>query len=303
MKKITYNILVKNMTDKYFLKEIGISKNEMVKIIKDEKLSEKVSSLDFSHKIASRDVCNIILHYINSFIDVSAEELLSNACDYTRYFLFPYNFPFEGSCELERAILIFYELFHTVLQLEREAIEFSETLHFELLDNNLYEESLVKKEYVNFLSIWDKHYIYEFLRISSEITPFDTLGHIAGVHYVSMHIAYGLHKVNVPIDLALASGAAITHDIGKFGCRDFELNRLPYLHYYYTDEFTRRFNMPIIGHIASNHSTWDLELEDLSIENLILIYADFRVKSVRDSDNKEVVQFYSLKDSFERTSI
>lgn len=299
MKKSTYNILVKNMTDKYFLKEIGISKNEMVKIIKDEKLSEKVSSLDFSHKIASRDVCNIILHYINSFIDVSAEELLSNACDYTRYFLFPYNFPFEGSCELERAILIFYELFHTVLQLEREAIEFSETLHFELLDNNLYEESLVKKEYVNFLSIWDKHYIYEFLRISSEITPFDTLGHIAGVHYVSMHIAYGLHKVNVPIDLALASGAAITHDIGKFGCRDFELNRLPYLHYYYTDEFTRRFNMPIIGHIASNHSTWDLELEDLSIENLILIYADFRVKSVRDSDNKEVVQFYSLKDSFD----
>ena len=299
MKKHVYNMLIKNMTDKYFLKEISITKNEMVKIIKEENFTEGIIGLDFSHKIKARDACDIILHYLNTFTDISAEDLLSYAYDYIRCFLFPYNFPFEPSDELERAILIFYQLFHTILQLEREYLEFSEVLHFDFLEKNLYDNSLVKKEYSNFLSIWDKNYIYEFLRISSEITTFDTLGHIAGVHYVSMHIAYGLHKVNVPIDLALVSGAAVTHDIGKFGCRDFELGRLPYLHYYYTDEFTRRFKMPIIGHIAANHSTWDLELEDLSIENLILIYADFRVKSIRDEDNRELVQFYSLKDSFD----
>ena len=33
-----------------------------------------------------------------------------------------------------------------------------------------------------------------------------------------------------------------------------------------------------ISHIASNHSTWDLELESLSVESLLLIYADFRSK-------------------------
>ena len=57
--------------------------------------------------------------------------------------------------------------------------------------------------------------------------------------------------------------------------------------------------MPVIGHIAANHSTWDLELEDLSIENLILIYADFRVKSIRTASGAEQVCFYSLKDSFD----
>ena len=56
---------------------------------------------------------------------------------------------------------------------------------------------------------------------------------------------------------------------------------------------------PIIGHIATNHSTWDLELENLSIESLILIYADFRVKSSRDEQKNEIVNFYTLKESFD----
>ena len=41
-----------------------------------------------------------------------------------------------------------------------------------------------------------------------------------------------------------------------------------------------------MGHIAANHSVWDLELENLSVESLLLIYADFRVKSFRDQAGK-----------------
>lgn len=37
--------------------------------------------------------------------------------------------------------------------------------------------------------------------------------------------------------------------------------------------------MPMIGHIATNHSVWDIELENLPIESLVLIYSDFRVKN------------------------
>ena len=44
----------------------------------------------------------------------------------------------------------------------------------------------------------------------------------------------------------------------------------------------RRLGLPAIGHIAANHSVWDLELENLSVESLLLIYADFRVKSSRN---------------------
>lgn len=52
-------------------------------------------------------------------------------------------------------------------------------------------------------------------------------------------------------------------------------------------------------HIAANHSTWDLELENLSVESLLLIYADFRVKSTRNEDNEELIRFYSLDEAFE----
>ena len=55
----------------------------------------------------------------------------------------------------------------------------------------------------------------------------------------------------------------------------------------------------MISHIASNHSTWDLELENLSVESLVLIYADFRSKSVRGADGREQPVFYTLKESFD----
>lgn len=54
-----------------------------------------------------------------------------------------------------------------------------------------------------------------------------------------------------------------------------------------------------IGHIAANHSTWDLELDNITVESLVLIYADFRVKQMRDESGKEITKIYSLKDSYD----
>ena len=59
----------------------------------------------------------------------------------------------------------------------------------------------------------------------------------------------------------------------------------------------------MIGHIAANHSTWDLELENLSVESLLLIYADFRVKSGRDAGGRELVYFILWKNLFRSSSI
>ena len=50
-----------------------------------------------------------------------------------------------------------------------------------------------------------------------------------------------------------------------------------------------------IGNVAVNHSTWDLELNSLSIESLILIYSDFQVKNNAAGE----MQLFSLKDSFD----
>ena len=57
--------------------------------------------------------------------------------------------------------------------------------------------------------------------------------------------------------------------------------------------------MPTIAHIAVNHSTWDLELENLPLESLVLIYADFRVRRDDAADApKEKMGIFTLKDSF-----
>mgnify|MGYP001652445142 CR=1 FL=1 len=126
------------------------------------------------------------------------------------------------------------------------------------------------------MSYFRSEYIYELMRLGMEVTPYNTLEHIAGVHWVAMHVAGGLYEAGVPIDLALESGAAAGHDFGKFGCKPGEA--VPHMHYYYTDQWFRHRGMDYIGYIAANHSTWDLEPERLSVEELVLIYADFRVK-------------------------
>ena len=93
------------------------------------------------------------------------------------------------------------------------------------------------------------------------------------------------------------SGSAAGHDIGKFGCRPGE--RVPYLHYYYTDLWFRRRRLTDIGHIAANHSVWDLEPDYLSVESLLLIYADFRVKQTRGAHDEEVTHISSLSEAFD----
>jgi hypothetical protein len=115
---------------------------------------------------------------------------------------------------------------------------------------------------------------------------------------MALFIGRQLYNLGLPVGLDRVSGAAVGHDIGKYGCKGIEAERTPYLHYYYTDMWFKKHNISYIGHIAVNHSVWDLELENLPLESLILIYSDFRVKNV-DNDPKKEISIFSLKDSFQ----
>lgn len=170
---------------------------------------------------------------------------------------------------------------------------------FSFLPLDTLPDHVIKEEYERFLYYFRKYYIYELMYIGKEIFFFNTLSHIAGVHYVAMHVARQLKEAGVPINLALVSGAAVGHDIGKFGCKPSEMKRMAHLHYYYTGQWFEEKNMPTIAHIAVNHSTWDLELENLPLESLVLIYADFRVRRDDAADApREKMGIFTLKDSF-----
>jgi len=153
-------------------------------------------------------------------------------------------------------------------------------------------------EYKRFLKTFNSEYIYEMMKLSQEVLKYNTLDHICGVNWMALFIGRQLYDLGLPVNLDRVSGAAVGHDIGKYGCKGIEAERTPYLHYYYTDRWFKKHNISYIGHIAVNHSVWDLELENLPLESLILIYSDFRVKNV-DNDPKKEISIFSLKDSFQ----
>lgn len=177
--------------------------------------------------------------------------------------------------------------------------EFSMTDSLILLEEDEIQECRSKSEYMKFREFWENNYINELMLIGREITPFNTLGHVCGVHYVAMHVAGQMKQAGFPIDTALVSAAAAAHDLGKYGCTGDELGRVPYLHYYYTEELLKRNEMPLTAKLAGNHSVWDLERDNLSAEWMILIYADFRVKSFRNDSGEEIITFTSLDEAFD----
>jgi len=195
--------------------------------------------------------------------------------------------------DMARCALLALQL---LLREEGRALPFDWHLDFAFLTEEDLAGDAHAPEYRRFLSAWGSSHLYEILRLSGELTPYSTLPHIAGVHFVATQVARELKAGGGPLDLSLVSAAAAGHDIGKFGCMPGE--RVPYLHYYYTDRWFEDQHLSGIGQIAANHSTWDLELENMSAESMILIYADFRCKQQRAADGSEEAELYSLDDAF-----
>lgn len=186
--------------------------------------------------------------------------------------------------------------------LDRETLPEGEPyLTFPASSEEAQAESAHLSEYRRLREAWEVYYVQEILRLGRELFYFDLLAHVAGVHHVAMAVGGQLAEAGASVDLALLSGAAMVHDIGKFGCRTpEEIRCMAYLHYYYTEQWCEKQRLAGIGHIAMNHSTWDLELENLSVESLLLIYADFRVKAARGPrGEREQMAIYGLDDSFQ----
>ena len=291
------------VTERWFLKEMGMTAEEMTDFLEGEeglllaeKLLAETDEAGRFHALKVEETVSPLLAKLGSSPEAGWP---AYTYDYVLGELFPAKQSGIDDGPYRRGRIFFLHLLKTLYKHERMTLPFDPVLDIRFLRLSEIEAGGYHPEYRRFDRMARRECVYEFMRIGVEITPWNTLGHIAGVHYVAMHVAYQLAELKVPVDLGLVSGAAAGHDIGKYGCKKNEERRIPYLHYYYTDLCFNRFHMPMIGHIAANHSTWDLELENLSVEALILIYADFRVKSSRNGEGTEVVHFYSLAESFQ----
>lgn len=196
-------------------------------------------------------------------------------------------------------INVFMAIYEVMLQEEERSGlgEFYIEHSFEFLSRNEIE-ALEDDEYKKFQKAFKNDNIYALMKLSRDIYGFNTLDHVTGVHFVGMFIARQLKNLSLPLDLGRVSGALAGHDIGKYGVKLSEMNRVPYLHYYYSDIWFKKHGINYIRNIAVNHSTWDLELENLSLEALILIYSDFRVKN-KWTGGKDEMHIYPLDESFD----
>ena len=298
-----YKETLSALKEQYFLREMGFSRSELELFLKKERWNDLLDVIFEDADSRGRFNSKKVVEVLKPVLDGLCPEPENGWLQYTYNYVLGQIFP-EKKADVDdevyakgRAFLL--QALRGLYRYERENLAFDPTLDMNFLKPAEVDEKGYLEEYKRLIKMTRSHFVYEFMRIGIDITPFNTLGHISGVHYVAMHVARQLEHLNIPIDLGLVSGAAAGHDIGKYGCKKGEERRIPYLHYYYTDICFDRFGMPMIGHIAANHSTWDLELENLSVESLILIYSDFRVKSSRDETGWEVVHFYSLADAFD----
>ena len=269
--------------------------DELLRRIETEGYMQRFAPLFNGARLRCADVLALCREELDALCGGAPQEgWLSYAYDYARRLLYPEK---TGAEPYAAGAVFLLSVLQVLFAAEGELLPHDPAWTFDFLTEQELADSACAPSYTKFLRQWKREYVYELMRLGLEVTPFRTLEHIAGVHHIAVTAARALHRGGTPVDVALVSGAAAGHDIGKFGCRPGE--RVPYLHYYYTDLWFRRRRMTDIGHIAANHSVWDLEPDYLSAEALLLIYADFRVKQLRGEDGREITRISTLAEAFQ----
>ena len=294
----SYRALLQILNNKYFQQHFSLSKTAANDILRQDNWREVCDKLDACCKdLSCQEILAQCLSKLCRFAPAPDEGWLSFSYRYAVALSYPERVKNLGTIEQRDGAAFFLAVLHAFYRNAHQHHLISEHLDLQLLPKRIIEESEYSDEYDAAFTCFEQNFVYEMMRLAQEITPYTILEHVAGVHNLALKIGIQMQTAGAPVDLALLSAAAFLHDIGKFGCKEGE--KVPYLHYYYTDQWCKAVNAPNIGHIAANHSAWDLELENLSIESLLLIYADFRVKQLIDETGKEHTEIYSLSDSFD----
>lgn len=291
----------RELLNREFLKKVKVTRKNMVRVIGSEHFKESLVTMLENHAFHCNDVFNLMAPFFDMLqIDLNREEWLRYIYQYSLSLSFPEAVSIELNVERNRFCEVYLKVLHIIATLQRRTPDgtWQSMYPIELLSGEEISGLEDQTEYLAFKKYYESDYVYEMMKLNQDVIGYTTLDHICGVHHLAMRTARQLKAAGFPIDLGRVSGAAIGHDIGKFGCKPDEMHRVAYYHYFYTGEWFEKRDIVYIRNVAINHSTWDLELDALPIESLILIYSDFRVKAERVG-NKSVMMFFTLKDSFD----
>ena len=281
-----------------FARSIGVSVKQLRAWTAKTKFDTEFLA-QFGHRVSCTAVAAFCEPVIKRFGELPTEGLLPYTYEALSAGLYPYSGAPRSTKGQKIAQKFYLSVLSRLLDAEREQA-FDPLLDYLPVTEEELEQSAVRAQCVVFSDVMRKSNYRELLRIGKEIMRFDPAGHTFGVRHVAVHMARQAAAAGLPADVALVAAAALSHDIGKFGCRGEDMSRIPYLHYYYTWKWLEERAMPDIAHIAANHSTWDLEFENLPIESLLLIYADFRVRAEAGEDGKDQTIVGTLQEARDR---
>ncbi|MFS8541134.1 MAG: HD domain-containing protein, partial [Tissierellales bacterium] len=260
-----YNEMLNSIADEIGKDYIDTYREELLNFVGTESFNYSLKKLIYNNQYDCASLLNLFYpiykKYWNSF---SEKEVLKYIFDWILNLSFPRKENRRFDEKLEPLILFYLNLLRKLSKYELEYSEDNPNNMFNLqfLTEEEEKTSNYLDEYLKFKQVFIDNWIYELMKLDLVLTGHNTLEHVMGVNNLSLYIGRQLKEFNLPVDLGIVVGAALGHDIGKYGVRKEDIHRVPYLHYYYTEEWFNRFGLHKIGHIATNHSTWDLELEN-----------------------------------------
>jgi nicotinic acid mononucleotide adenylyltransferase len=297
-----YDEVFENIVSERFLTKYNFDRDFIIGNLYKVNLVVKLRDMIMKNDYSSLVLFEVLEGFLNELTPYGIPE---NFIDYIYQYTLGKAFPDARSAEIvndyevaAEAYLIFLRILSKYQKKSKDGT-WQSLYPIEFLSKNEIESLEDSEEYLKFMKGFNDDYIYELLKLNQEYVGYSTLDHICGVNHIAMMIGRQLKSVGLPIDMGRVSGSAIGHDVGKFGCKGEELKRVAYFHYYYTGQWFLKHDITYIRNVAINHSTWDLELDNLPIESLILIYSDFRVKAPKDRSSGVRMKYYSLDEAFD----
>lgn len=280
-----------------FSKKLGMSKREMLQLLTKHGILAGLADMAAANRVDPTEVLELLCPILLRFSSEPPEGWLQSFYFQLRESLYPTAQQPADQPVLSTAGAFYLTALEWLLEQYGKSNSAGILAYPRLAEVEEISASRIREEYSLFEAALKKYHVLSLFCISSTVEAFDPAGHTFGVHNLAVRSARLARSAGLPVDVALVSAASLSHDIGKFGCVGPDAKRVPYLHYYYTWLWLSRQSLPHIAHVAANHSTWDLEFENLPIESLLLIYADFRVRG-HWSGGKEHMGICSLHDSY-----
>lgn len=295
-----FRLIAKELLNRSFIKKFSIERKRVSDFVTSMTFKDQIRNILDTQNFNSKRIYEMMQGVIETYpVKNPPENWLTYFYFYSLNFSFPDAVTIELNSDCNRVAEIFLRVLRIFSDLQRASSDGTWQSKYPL--NLLTEDEVAsledRTEFDTFHKAFKYEYVYEMMKLNQDVVGYTTLDHICGVHHLAMKTARQLKALGFHIDLGRVSGAAAGHDIGKFGCKPEEASNVAYYHYYYTGEWFEKRNIIYIRNVAINHSTWDLELEALPIESLILIYSDFRVKA-EYSNGLSNMKIYTLEDSF-----